>query len=152
MPIAVGQPAPDFTLKDQNQKDVKLSEFHGKNVVLAFYPLDWSPVCSKEHACFVDDLKSFETLDAQVLGISVDSGWCHKAFAEKMGIRYPLLADFEPKGAVASKFGLYLADKGISNRATVIIDKQGIVRHVSVYEILSARNNQDLVAELQNMN
>ena len=152
MPIAVGQPAPDFILKDQSQKEVKLSDFRGKNVVLAFYPLDWSPVCSREHACFVDDLRSFENLNAQVLGISVDSAWSHKAFAEKMGIHYPLLADFEPKGAVASKYGLYLTDKGITNRATVIVDKQGVVRHVNVYEILTQRKNEDLVAELQKLN
>jgi peroxiredoxin len=151
MPIAVGQIAPDFSLKDQNQKDVKLSDFRGKNVVLAFYPLDWSPVCSKEHACFVDDLSGFQGVNAQVLGISVDSAWSHKAFAEKLGISYPLLADFEPKGAVASKFGLYLGDKGITNRASVIVDKQGVVRYVQVYEILSQRNNQDLVAELKKL-
>jgi peroxiredoxin len=146
MPIAVGQTAPDFTLKDQNQNDVTLSSFRGKNVVLAFYPLDWSPVCTKEHACFVDDLKSFE-----VLGLSVDSVWSHKAYAEKMGISYPILADFHPRGAVASKFGLYLDDKGITNRATVIIDKNGVVRHVAVYEILSTRSNQDLMAELKKL-
>jgi peroxiredoxin len=152
MPIAVGQPAPDFTLKDQDQKDVKLSDFRGKNVVLAFYPLDWSPVCSKEHACFKDDLANFNNVNAQVLGLSVDSVWSHKAFAEKMGLKYPLLADFQPRGAVASQFGLYLADKGITNRATVIVDKNGIVRHVQVYEILSPRNNQDLVNELKKLN
>ncbi len=151
MPIAVGQPAPDFTLKDQNQKDVTLSSLRGTNVVLAFYPLDWSPVCTKEHACFVDDLKSFEGLAAQVLGLSVDSVWSHQAYADKMGISYPLLADFQPRGAVASKFGLYLDDKGITNRATVIIDKQGVVRHVAVYEIPSTRSNQDLMAELQKL-
>ena len=151
MPIAVGQPAPDFTLKDQNQKEVKLSDFRGRNVLLAFYPLDWSPVCTKEHACFVDDLKSFESLDAQVLGISVDSVWSHKAFAEKMGIRYPLLADFQPKGAAAAQFGLYLAEAGITNRATVIVDRQGVVRYVKVYDIPTQRNNQDLAAELQKL-
>jgi mycoredoxin-dependent peroxiredoxin len=105
MAIAVGQAAPDFSLKDQNQKDVKLSDYRGKNVVIVFYPLDWSPVCTNEHACFVNDLKQFEKLNAQVLGLSVDSVWSHKAFAEKMGIRYPLLADFQPRGAVAEKFG-----------------------------------------------
>ncbi len=152
MPIAVGQKAPDFTLKDQNQKDVKLSDFQGKNVVLAFYPLDWSPVCSNEHACFTNDLKDFENLNAQVLGISVDSVWSHKAFAEKLGIRYPLLADFQPRGAVASQFGLYLADKGITNRATVIVDKNGVVRYVQVYDIPTQRNNADLVAELRKWN
>ena len=151
MPIAVGHPAPDFTLKDQDQKEVKLSDLRGKNVVIAFYPLDWSPVCTKEHACFTDDLKSFEGVDAQLLGLSVDSAWSHKAYAEKMGIRYPLLADFHPRGAVASQFGLYLADKGITNRATVIVDKQGVVRYVQVYEILAQRNNSDLVAELKKL-
>ena len=89
MPIAVGQPAPEFTLKDQSQKEIKLSDFVGKrNVVLIFYPLDFSPICTNEHACFVNDLKEFEKLDAQVLGLSVDSVWAHKAFAEKMGISY----------------------------------------------------------------
>ncbi len=113
MPIAVGQHAPDFTLKDQSQKEVKLADFAGKrNVVLMFYPLDFSPVCTNEHACVVNDMKQFEKLDAQVLGLSVDSAWAHKAFADKMGISYPLLADFNPRGAVADKFGVYLADKG----------------------------------------
>ena len=97
------------------------------------------------------DLPKFEAAGAQVLGVSVDVNDANKAWAEKMGITYPLLADFEPKGAVAAKFGLYLADKGITNRATVIIDKQGVVRHVMVYEILSPRNNQDLVAELKKL-
>ena len=148
-PIGVGQPAPDFTLKDQNQQDVTLSSFRGKrNVVLAFYPLDFSPVCSKEHACFTSDLKDFDGLDAQVLGISVDSIWAHKAFAEHLKINYPLLADFHPKGAAAEKFGLYLADKGITNRATVIIDKQGVVRYVKLYDIPQQRANAELTAEL----
>ena len=137
MAIAVGQPAPDFTLKDQNQKDVKLSQYRGKNVVMVFYPLDWSPVCTNEHACFVNDLKQFEKLNAQVLGLSVDSIWSHKAFAEKMGIRYPLLADFQPRGAVAEKFGVYLADKGITGRAIAIIDKAGKIAWVKNYEILT---------------
>jgi len=137
MAIAVGQPAPDFTLKDQNQKDVKLSQYRGKNVVMVFYPLDWSPVCTNEHACFVSDLKQFEKLNAQVLGLSVDSIWSHKAFAEKMGIRYPLLADFQPRGAVAEKFGVYLADKGITGRAIAIIDKAGKIAWLKNYEILN---------------
>src|SRR5579862_6347773 len=109
MAIAVGQPAPQFTLQDQSQKDVNLADYRGKNVVLVLYPLDFSPLCTDEHACFVHHLNHFEELNAQVLGLSVDSVWTHKAFAEKMGIRYPLLADFHPRGAVAEKFGLYLA-------------------------------------------
>ena len=136
MPIAVGQPAPDFTLKDQSQKEIKLSDFMGKrNIVLIFYPLDFSPVCTNEHACFVNDLKQFEKLDAQVLGLSVDSVWAHKAFAEKMGISYPLLADFQPRGAVADKFGVYLAEKGITGRAIAIIDKAGKIAWFKNYDI-----------------
>jgi mycoredoxin-dependent peroxiredoxin len=128
MAISVGAAAPDFTLKDQNQKEVKLSDFQGKkNVVIVFYPLDWSPVCTNEHAAFVNDMKRFEQLDAQVLGVSVDSAWSHKAFAEKMGITYPLLADFQPRGAVGDKFGVYLADKGITGRAIAIVDRGGKV-------------------------
>ena len=135
MPIAVGQPAPEFTLKDQNQKEIKLGDFAGKhNVVLIFYPLDFSPVCTNEHVCFVNGLKQFEKLDAQVLGLSVDSVWTHKAFAEKMGITYPLLADFHPKGAVADKFGVYLADKGITGRAVAIINKAGKIAWFKNYD------------------
>ena len=126
MALTVGAAAPDFTLRDQSQKEVKLSDYQGKkNVVVVFYPLDWSPTCTNEHVCFVNDMKNFEKLDAQVLGISVDSVWSHKAFAEKMGIHYPLLADFQPRGAVAAKYGVYLEDKGITGRAISIIDRDG---------------------------
>ncbi len=136
MPISVGQAAPEFTLKDQNQKEVKLADYKGKkNVVMVFYPLDWSPVCTNEHACLVNDMKKFETLDAQVLGVSVDSVWSHKAYAEKMGIQYPLLADFQPRGAVADKFGVYLADKGITGRAIAIVNKDGKVAWFKQYDI-----------------
>src|SRR6266478_4417167 len=128
MSIAVGQKAPDFTLQDQNKKEVKLSDFAGKKkVVLVFYPLDWSPTCTNEHACFVNDMRNFETLDAEVLGVSVDSVWSHKAYAEKMGIKYSLLADFHPKGA--------MGDKGITGRSIIIIDKGGKVAWVKNYDI-----------------
>jgi mycoredoxin-dependent peroxiredoxin len=126
MSVTVGTPAPEFSLKDQNQNEVKLSDFRGKkNVVIIFYPLDWSPVCTNEHACIVNAMKQFEDLDAQVLGLSVDSVWSHKAYAEKMNIKYPLLADFQPRGAVAAQYGVYLADKGITGRAISIIDRKG---------------------------
>jgi peroxiredoxin len=136
MSLTVGQTAPDFTLKDQTQKEVKLSDFAGKKkVVLVFYPLDWSPVCTNEHACFVNDMKQFETLDAEVLGVSVDSVWSHKAYAEKMGIKYSLLADFHPKGAMSGKYGVYLGEKGITGRAIFIIDKAGKVAWAKNYDI-----------------
>jgi peroxiredoxin len=153
MAISVGAPAPDFSLKDQNQKDVKLSDFKGKkNVVLVFYPLDWSPVCTNEHTCFVNDMKRFEQLDAQVLGVSVDSVWSHKAFAEKMHINYPLLADFQPRGSVADKFGVYLADKGITGRAIAIVDRQGKVAWFKNYDIPTVpdvKEVSDALAKLQ---
>ena len=136
MAIAAGQAAPDFNLKDQNQKEVKLSDFAGKKrVVLIFYPLDWSPTCTQEHVCFVNDMKRFETLEAEVLGVSVDSAWSHKAYAEKMGIKYSLLADFNPRGAMADKYGVYLADKGITGRSVVIVNKDGKVAWVKHYDI-----------------
>jgi peroxiredoxin len=136
MSLAVGSTAPDFTLKDQNQKEIKLSDFAGKkNVVLVFYPLDWSPTCTNEHACFVNDMKNFDTLDAAVLGVSVDSVWSHKAYAEKMGIKYSLLADFHPKGAMSDKYGVYLPEKGITGRSIFIVTKQGTVAWVKDYDI-----------------
>ncbi len=136
MALSVGAAAPDFALKDQNQKDVKLSDYRDKkNVVIVFYPLDWSPVCTNEHACFVNDLKRFQELDAQVLGISVDSAWSHKAFAEKMGISYPLLADFQPRGAAGDLFGVYMADRGITGRAIFIVDRHGKLAWVKNYDL-----------------
>ena len=136
MSISVGQVAPDFTLLNQDKQEVKLSDFAGKkNVVLIWYPLDWSPICTKEHACFVNDMKQFETLDAEVLGVSVDSVWSHKAFADKMRIKYSLLADFHPRGAMSEKYGIYLADKGITGRAIAIVNKAGKVAWFKNYDI-----------------
>ena len=136
MSVTVGAAAPEFTLKDQNQQEVKLADFRGKKrVVLVFYPLDWSPVCTKEHVCLVNDMKQFDQLDAQVLGLSVDSVWSHKAYAEKMGIHYPLLADFQPRGAVGAKYGVYLDDKGITGRAIFIIDRDGKIAWEKNYDI-----------------
>ena len=150
-PIAVGQKAPEFTLKNQDMQEVSLASLKGQSVVLAFYPLDFSPVCSNEHACFTNDLKQFEGLSAKVLGISVDSPFAHKAFAEKLRISYPLLADFHPKGDVAKKFGLYLEEKGITNRATVILDKDGVVRFVKVYDIPTSRDNAEILEALKKL-
>jgi mycoredoxin-dependent peroxiredoxin len=149
MAIAVGAAAPDFALMDQGKNEVKLSSFKGqKNVVLVFYPLDWSPTCTNEHACFVNDMKKFEQLDAQVLGISVDSVWSHKAYAEKMGIHYPLLADFQPRGAASDKFGVFLADKGITGRAIAIIDRSGRVAWFKNYDIPVVPDLQEVAEAL----
>ena len=155
MTIAVNDTAPDFELPSNQLengrpgKKYKLSDFRGKPVVLAFYPLDFSPVCSKENACFRDDLKDFEQLGAQVLGISIDSVWSHDAFAKSLQLSYPLLADFHPKGAVAEKYGLYMADKGITKRATVVIDRNGKVVWFKEQPIPEARDNRELLEALK---
>ena len=151
MAIAVGEKAPDFALRGHDDKDYKLSDLHGKNVVLAFYPLDFSPVCTNEHSCVRDDLSQFQSLNAQVFGISVDSVWAHKAFAEKLGLKYPLLADFHPKGAVAEKFGVFLAERGITKRAVVVIDKEGIVRFTKEYDIPTVPDTKEIISAVQGL-
>ena len=146
--IQVGATAPDFTLKDQDQKEFKLSELKGKrNVVLAFYPLDWSPVCTKENKCLTDDFPKFASADTEVLGISIDSVYSHKAWADSLGLKHRLLSDMG--GNVAKKYGMYLDDKFITKRATVIVDKQGTVKYVKVQEILSARDDQEILNALK---
>ena len=152
MAIGVGDIAPDFTLNNQDKKEVKLSDFHGKkNVVLVWYPLDWSPTCTNEHACFVNEMKSFENLDAEVLGVSVDSVWSHKAYADKMNIKYSLLADFHPRGAMSEKYGVYLADKGITGRAIAIVNKDGKVAWFKNYDIPVVPDVKEVAAALQNV-
>jgi peroxiredoxin len=158
MTIQVGAEAPDFELPSNELengrpgKKIKLSDYRGrKNVVLAFYPLDFSPVCSTEHACFVEDFSELEKSGAQVLGISVDSAWAHAAFAKQLRLQYPLLADFQPRGAVAEKYGLYLADKGITARATVIVDKAGKVAWFKQQEIPQARDNKVILEQLHKL-
>ncbi len=158
MAIQVGAEAPDFELPSNELdngrpgKKIALRDFRGKkNVVLAFYPLDFSPVCSAEHGCFVEDFSETEKAGAQVLGISVDSVWAHHAFAKHLGVKYPLLADFQPRGEVASKYGLFLADKGITARATVIVDKQGKVAWVKQEEIPKTRDNKQILEELRKL-
>jgi mycoredoxin-dependent peroxiredoxin len=134
-PIQVGAQAPDFTLKDQTGSAVTLSSFRGKrNVVLVFYPLSFTSVCTVQMPGYSEDKPRFEDHDAQVLGISVDSGPVHKAFADSVGVDYPLLADFYPHGAVATAYGVFRAE-GYSERATFVIDKKGTVRWAEVHEL-----------------
>jgi len=120
-----GEQAPEFELFATPDQKVKLSELKGKNVVLAFYPADWSPVCSDQMALYNEMLKIFNKYNATVLGVSVDSRWCHLAFSQDRKLHFPLLADFEPKGAVSKQYGVYDEEAGECKRALFVIDTEG---------------------------
>lgn len=126
--LPAGTPAPDFSLRSTPDQIVKLSDFLGQSVVLAFYPADWSPVCGDQMAFYNEILSEFHNLGAQLLGISVDGAWCHAAFSESRKLHFPLLADFEPKGAVARLYGAYRDTDGTSERALFVIDAEGVIR------------------------
>jgi peroxiredoxin len=133
--LKVGDRAPDFTLEDQDRNPVALSSFAGKkHVVLVFHPLAFTSICSIQMPGYSRELQTFEGLSAQVLGISVDSSAAHRAWAEQLGgIDYPMLADFFPHGEVARKYGV-LRPEGFSERATLIIDRTGVVRYIDIHE------------------
>ena len=148
MALKPGDTAPDFTLPSTVGDKVTLSDYRGKkNVILLFYPLDFSPVCSVETKQCAEMLPTKGSADVEVLGISVDSLWAHKAFAAQQGIQYPLLADFHPKGAVSEKYGVYLADKGLSARTAFIIGKDGKIKDVVASDIPVGRDIAGLLAK-----
>jgi peroxiredoxin len=122
-----GAEAPNFRLKVTPDQSLSLSELRGKPVVLSFYPADWSPVCGEQTTLYNEVLPEFEKHRAQLVGISVDSAWCHAAFAKDRHLRYPLAADFEPKGAVAKKYGAYRKKDGFAERALFVIDEDGTI-------------------------
>lgn len=125
--LSPGTPAPDFKLPSTMDHEAALSDYRGRPVILVFYPADWSPVCGDQLALINEVLPLFEPYNAQVIGISVDGIWSHKAFAEKGNLRFPILADFEPKGAVARAYGVYNFEQGSSQRALFLIDGRGSV-------------------------
>src|SRR6266851_5625693 len=125
--LAPDTAAPDFNLRSTPDQWLTLSEFRGRPVVLAFYPADWSPVCGDQMALYNEMLKEFHDLDAELIGISVDGAWCHAAFARDRKLHFPLLADFEPKGAVARQYGVYRDKDGVSERALFVIDANGTI-------------------------
>jgi peroxiredoxin len=126
-PLPPGTKAPDFALHTTPDQAVSLSDFRGQPVILAFYPADWSPVCGDEVTLFNEVLPEFGRYHAELMGISVDGVWCHLAFARDRKLRFPLLADFEPKGAVARCYGVYRRQDGVSERALFVIDATGTV-------------------------
>jgi len=126
--LQAGTPAPAFTLHTAPDQQLSLTDYRGRNVVLVFYPFDWSPVCGDQLALYNELLEEFQALQAQVLAISVDSVWCHAAFTRDRKYRFPLLADFEPKGKVARAYGCYETHEGAAERALFVIDGAGVIR------------------------
>jgi len=127
-PLPPGTPAPDFSLAATPDQQVSLGDFHGHPLILVFYPADWSPVCGDELALYNEVLPEFHRFGAELVGISVDGAWCHLAFAQDRKLHFPLLADFEPKGAVSRAYGAYRHSAGQSARALFLIDGEGIIR------------------------
>jgi peroxiredoxin (alkyl hydroperoxide reductase subunit C) len=129
MPLGVGTKAPDFTLKDQNNQEVSLSDFTGrKHVLLVFYPLAFTGKCQGEMCEIQENLSTYVSDQIQVLAVSVDSVYSHKVWADQERFEFPLLADFWPHGAVARAYGVFNETSGIANRGTFVIDKEGVIR------------------------
>lgn len=122
-----GVAAPDFTLNVTPDQKLSLQELRGRKVVLAFYPADWSPVCGDQMALYNELLPEFRRHGAELLGVSVDGVWCHQAFAQQRRLHFPLLSDFEPKGAIAKRFGAFRAQEGVAERALFVLDEKGVV-------------------------
>ena len=125
--LQAGTQAPDFTLHVTPDQTLSLSELRGKPVILAFYPADWSPVCGDQMALYNEIRPEFHKFGAELIGLSVDGVWCHKAFSDARKLHFPLLADFEPKGAVAKSYGAYREADGICERALFVVDKDGVI-------------------------
>ncbi|MDX6399927.1 MAG: hypothetical protein QOF27_533 [Gaiellaceae bacterium] len=135
--LEAGTKAPDFRLQATPDQSVGLDDFSGKALIMAFYPADWSPVCTDQMALYNEILPMFHDYDAEVVGISVDSVWCHSAFRQDRNLQFPLLADFEPKGEVARQFGAYESGEGVAKRALFVLDGDGVVQwsYVSPAEV-----------------
>ena len=151
--LQAGTAAPDFELESAPGETVRLRDLRGTPVVLAFYPADWSPVCGDQVTLYNECLDMFEELGgARVLGVSVDGAWCHQAYAKSRKLRFPLLADFEPKGAVARRYGVYDAAAGMSERALFVIDGEGIIRWSYVSPILVNPGADGILTALESLN
>jgi peroxiredoxin len=150
MALKVGDEAPDFELRSHRGGTVKLSDFRGKRqVVVAFHPLAFTPVCAAQMCGYESDLSRFEAANAAVLGISVDAQPAKAAWAKALGpISFDLLSDFHPHGAVAEKFGVYRANDGISERAIFVVDISGLIVWAKVYDIPQQPNNGEVFAIL----
>lgn len=128
MILSKGNIAPNFSLFATPDQELGLTELRGRPIILAFYPADWSPVCGDQMALYNETLEFFKKFNAQLIGISVDSKWCHMAFAENRKLHFPLVADFQPKGAVSKSYGAYNEVTGESKRALFVIDEDGVIQ------------------------
>jgi peroxiredoxin len=126
--LPAGTAAPDFLLASGPDETVRLRDLRGTCVILAFYPADWSPVCGDQMALYNEVLEEFDELGAKLFGVSVDSAWCHLAYRDSRKLRFPLLADFEPKGEIARRYGVYDFANGTCERALFVIDGDGVIR------------------------
>ncbi len=149
--LRVGDPAPEFALPAHTGEKIRLSDFRGKkNVVLAFFPLNWTPVCSGQIPHYHEKINRFNELDAQVLAVSVDSIPSHQSWVYTMGgLDYPLLSDFWPHGDLAQKYGVFIDDAGHSERALFVIDKLGIIRYIDISDLDVEPEIKDLFAALE---
>jgi len=125
--LAAGTVAPAFSLHVTPDHKLSLSELHGKPVILAFYPADWSPVCGDQMALYNEILPELQKIRAELMGVSVDGVWCHEAFAKDRHLHFPLVADFEPKGEIAKSYGAYRVEEGVCGRALFVIDRNGVI-------------------------
>lgn len=150
--LSAGVMAPPFTLNAAPDKAISLADLRGKAVILAFYPADWSPVCSDQMALYNEILPEFRKMNAELLGISVDSFWCHSAFSKNRNLQFPLLADFEPKGAVSKAYGVYQEKGGVSERALFVIDKSGKIAWSYLSPITENPGADGILEALENLN
>jgi peroxiredoxin len=154
--LLVGTKASDISLPDANGNIVRLSDFHGRHVILVFYPLDWSPACSDQLSLYQSELAEFERANTQLIAISVDNIYSHGAWAAVRGLTFPLLSDFHPKDHVARQYGVFRDSEGFSERALFIIDPHGDIRYTyispklnripDIYELLDQLNRLTLHA------
>jgi peroxiredoxin len=149
--LSAGEVAPEFTLPCTPDQSISLSGLRGRPVILAFYPADWSPVCGDQMALYNEVLPEFERHEATLLGISVDGAWCHAAFAGDRHLHFPLLADFEPKGAVAQCYGVYREQEGVADRALFVIDQDGIIHWSYVSPIAVNPGADGILAALESL-
>jgi peroxiredoxin len=149
--LEAGITAPDFELRATPDQFVKLSDFRHRALIMAFYPADWSPVCTDQMALYNEVLPEFRRFGADIVGISIDHAWCHVAFAQHRNLHFPLLADFHPKGEVAKRYGVYNDEIGMSERALFVLDGAGVIHWSYVSPIGVNPGADGILAALESM-